>query len=119
MCHVPSATDLICYIFTSGTTGLPKACPIKHSRYMDKSVNTHVLPVFLYRFYAMQNGLKGIAQIKPNDVIYNALPLYHTSGGVLAPGQMLISGATLVIRKTFSASHFWTDCIEHKCTVSE
>ena len=57
-------------------------------------------------------------RIREDDVVYNTLPQYHTSGGVIASGQMLILGCTMVLRSKFSASNFWTDCIKHKCTVS-
>ena len=59
-----------------------------------------------------------MAEIRPDDVVYCTLPLYHTNGGMLSSGQMLFTGATLVIRKKFSASNFWLDCIKYKCTVS-
>lgn len=51
------------------------------------------------------------------DVLYDCLPLYHTAGGVVGVGQMIIAGTTLVIKKKFSASRFWDDCVEYKCTV--
>lgn len=34
-------------------------------------------------------------------------------------GQGLIHGMTVVIRKKFSASKFWDDCIKYNCTVSK
>lgn len=52
------------------------------------------------------------------DVLYDCLPLYHTAGGVVGVGQMIVAGTTLVIKKKFSASRFWDDCVEYKCTVS-
>ena len=70
------------------------------------------------RFFGLQSGIHTFAQILPEDTIYCSLPLYHTNGGVLSSGQMLFYGSTLVIRKKFSASNFWSDCIKYKCTVS-
>ena len=67
----------------------------------------------------MYLGITLCAEVRPDDVIYCTLPLYHTNGGVLCAGQMLSVGATLVIRKKFSASNFWLDCIKYKCTVRE
>lgn len=32
-------------------------------------------------------------------------------------GQCLIHGLTVVIRKKFSASRFWDDCVKYRCTV--
>ena len=55
--------------------------------------------------------------IYPNDVVYVTLPLYHSSGCYIATGQMLFNGCTIVLKKSFSASSFWPDCIQHKCTV--
>lgn len=32
-------------------------------------------------------------------------------------GQCLINGLTVVVKKKFSASRFWEDCIKYNCTV--
>lgn len=32
-------------------------------------------------------------------------------------GQCLIYGMTVVLRKKFSASCFWDDCVQYNCTV--
>lgn len=32
-------------------------------------------------------------------------------------GQCLIHGITVVVKKKFSASRFWEDCIKYNCTV--
>ena len=66
----------------------------------------------------MAFGIHLFASTTPDDVIYNSLPLYHTNGGILASGQMLLWGSTLVMRKKFSASNFFIDCVKYKCTVS-
>ena len=54
--------------------------------------------------------------LKKNDVAYVSLPLYHTAGGVLGAGMFLME-LTVVLRKKFSVTHFWTDIIKHDCTV--
>ena len=56
--------------------------------------------------------------VRPDDIVYVALPLYHMTGGVLGAGQMLCFGATVVMRRKFSVTHFWDDCVKYKCTVS-
>ncbi|EYB83660.1 hypothetical protein Y032_0331g2714 [Ancylostoma ceylanicum] len=95
--------DPLCYIFTSGTTGMPKPAVIKHFRY----------------FYIATSGECAFG-IKPKtDRIYVCLPLYHTSAGVLGIGQTILHGATCVIRGKFSARNFWKDCVMKKCTVSQ
>uniref|UniRef100_A0AAX7UN97 Very long-chain fatty acid transport protein n=1 Tax=Astatotilapia calliptera TaxID=8154 RepID=A0AAX7UN97_ASTCA len=88
------------YIYTSGTTGMPKAAVVVHSRY--------------YRIAAFGFHSFGL---RPDDIIYNCLPLYHSAGNIMGLGQCLLFGLTAVIRRKFSASHFWDDCVKHNCTV--
>jgi solute carrier family 27 fatty acid transporter 1/4 len=47
------------------------------------------------------------------------MPLYHSASGMLGLGQALLSGTTVVIRKKFSASNFWSDCIKYNVTVAQ
>jgi fatty-acyl-CoA synthase len=82
-----SIEDRALYIFTSGTTGLPKAANVSHARVMQWS-----------HWFA---GMMGAGQ---TDRMYNCLPMYHSIGGVLAPGATLVSGGAVVIREKFSAS---------------
>ena len=56
--------------------------------------------------------------ITPSDRIYDTLPLYHSAGGVLGIGQMIVRGCTIIVRPKFSASQYWTDCIKYQATVS-
>lgn len=74
-------SDPFLYIFTSGTTGLPKASKISHTRYY---LGCIPMPVVCY--------------LRPGDRVYNCLPLYHSAAGMLGVGGALTSGATLVIR---------------------
>lgn len=90
------------YIYTSGTTGLPKAAVITHSRYIFIAAAIH-----------------HIAAFRDEDVFYTALPLYHTAGGVMSVGQALLFGSTVVLRRKFSASAFFADCVRHQCTVAQ
>jgi solute carrier family 27 (fatty acid transporter), member 1/4 len=57
--------------------------------------------------------------ILPSDRVYISMPLYHTSAGIIGIGQMLITGCGCAIRKKFSASNFWKDCVKYECTVSQ
>uniref|UniRef100_A0A669D2Q0 Long-chain-fatty-acid--CoA ligase n=1 Tax=Oreochromis niloticus TaxID=8128 RepID=A0A669D2Q0_ORENI len=88
------------YIYTSGTTGMPKAAVVVHSRY--------------YRITAFGFHSFGL---RPDDIMYNCLPLYHSAGNIMGIGQCLLFGLTVVIRRKFSASRFWDDCVKHNCTV--
>jgi len=95
-------TDKLLYIFTSGTTGLPKAAVIKHSRFL---------------FFTM--GIHNFVGISDDEVIYDPLPMYHTAGGMLGVGQALIHGSTAVLRRKFSAKSYWADCARYNCTAAQ
>lgn len=97
----PSHHDELLYIYTSGTTGMPKAAVITHSRYIYIAAAIHK-----------------VADFRDEDVFYSPLPLYHTAAGCMSIGQMLIFGSTVVIRKKFSASAFFSDCAKYNATVS-
>ncbi|HMA74229.1 MAG TPA: long-chain-acyl-CoA synthetase [Xanthobacteraceae bacterium] len=92
--------DKALFIFTSGTTGLPKAANINHFRLMLAS-----------------HAFAGVMNTGPNDCMYDSLPMYHTSGGVLAIGATLIGGGKVFIREKFSAREFWDDMVRHGCTL--
>ncbi|KAB0797360.1 hypothetical protein PPYR_08354 [Photinus pyralis] len=94
--------DSLLYIYTSGTTGLPKAAVISNSRYIFIVVGIHYVGGF-----------------RSSDRFYTSLPLYHTAGGCMAMGQMLLFGCTIVLRKKFSASSYFTDCKKYNCTVAQ
>lgn len=100
--HKGCYTDRLFYVYTSGTTGLPKAAIITHSR-------------FIWMGSAIHNMLK----VRDDDVIYTCLPLYHTAAGILSVCQVFVFGNTLAIRRKFSASKFWEDCIKYNATVSQ
>lgn len=88
------------YIFTSGTTGLPKA-----------SITTH-LKVFRSGSHM---GLT-VMNLTSDDVFYCALPFYHSNALTLALSGALMSGATLAIGRKFSASGFWDECRRYGAT---
>lgn len=94
--------DSLLYIYTSGTTGLPKAAVISNSRYIFIVV-----------------GIYHMAGFKGSDRFYTSLPLYHTAGGCMAMGQMLIFGCTIVLRRKFSASAYFADCKKYNCTIAQ
>jgi fatty-acyl-CoA synthase len=98
----PSLTteDRCLFIYTSGTTGVPKAANINH-----------------YRVQAIMYAFSAAMRVAPDDRIYICLPLYHTSGGVLAAGAALTAGASAFIREKFSASQFWDDVVGNDCTL--
>lgn len=98
--HVVSSLKSTClYIFTSGTTGLPKAAVISQLQVLKGSVG-------LWAFGCTAD-----------DIIYITLPLYHSSGALLGIGGCVELGATCVLKKKFSASQFWNDCKKYNVTV--
>lgn len=50
--------------------------------------------------------------------LYGSDNLYLSTGNIVGVGQCIIHGMTVVIRKKFSASRFWDDCVKYNCTVS-
>jgi len=84
--------DTALFIYTSGTTGLPKAARITHTR-----ARTYM------RAFAGGTGATS------KDTLYNVLPLYHSTGGLVGVGSMLLNGGRIVTRRRFSATHFWPD----------
>jgi fatty-acyl-CoA synthase len=92
--------DKALFIFTSGTTGLPKAANINH-----------------FRLMLATNGFAGVMNTRPDDVMYDCLPMYHTVGGLLATGAVLVAGGRVFIRERFSAREFWDDVVREGCTL--
>jgi fatty-acyl-CoA synthase len=86
--------------YTSGTTGLPKATRITHARIVEWSF-----------------WFAGMMAASQDDRLYNCLPMYHSVGGVVAVGSMLVVGGCVVVRERFSACRFWNDIVEAQCTV--
>jgi fatty-acyl-CoA synthase len=88
------------YIYTSGTTGLPKAAKVSH-----------------YRLMQWSHWFAGMMDTQPQDRMFNCLPLYHSVGGVVATFATLVNGGAVVIRPRFSASDFWRDVRDERCTL--
>jgi fatty-acyl-CoA synthase len=49
--------------------------------------------------------------------MYDCLPMYHSIGGVVAIGALLVRGGSVVIREKFSAGEFWDDIAKWDCTL--
>lgn len=92
--------DLYAYIFTSGTTGLPKAGKITHARAFTAA----------YGFGRFTLGLG------EGDVLYVCLPLFHSSGFLIGAGSTLLTGTTLALARRLSVSRFWDDVCDHEAT---
>jgi fatty-acyl-CoA synthase len=99
-CAAPEIERIALYIYTSGTTGLPKAAKVSH-----------------YRVMQWSHWFAGLLDTGPSDRMFDCLPLYHSVGGVVATGATLVGGGAVVIRPRFSASDFWRDVRDERCTL--
>ncbi|WP_446665905.1 long-chain-acyl-CoA synthetase [Flexivirga sp. B27] len=99
-CEQIVAHEKAFYIFTSGTTGMPKASVMSHFRWLKSYSGLGALGV----------------RLKSTDTMYCPLPLYHNNAVTVALGAVLVSGASMAIAPKFSASRFWDDCIRYDAT---
>ncbi|HTJ84035.1 MAG TPA: long-chain-acyl-CoA synthetase [Polyangiaceae bacterium] len=100
---VPPVTlgdDLYALVYTSGTTGLPKAGRITHARAFTAA----------YGFGRFTLGLG------ERDVVYVCLPLFHSSGFLIGAGGALLTGATLALSRKLSVSRFWDEVCDTGAT---
>lgn len=95
-------SDSLCYIYTSGTTGLPKAAYQDHSRY-----------------YMGSNMATFGCGVTTEDRVYSCLPMYHSSSMWMAVGAAINVGCSVIVRKKFSATNFWSDCVRYKATCAQ
>jgi fatty-acyl-CoA synthase len=94
------AKDKAFLIFTSGTTGAPKA-----------SVMTH------YRWLRAMGGSGALGmRLKSSDTLYCCLPLYHNTALTVAVSGVISAGATLAIGRSFSPSRFWDEVTRYEAT---
>ncbi|AYC34014.1 long-chain-acyl-CoA synthetase [Pseudomonas cavernae] len=87
-------------IFTSGTTGLPKAARYSHMRWMSSG-----------------DVMEETLQVTPEDVFYCCLPLYHGAAATSVTSTALRAGASIVVRRKFSVREFWKDVNRHDISV--
>lgn len=86
----PAALHLL--LFTSGSTGAPKAVRVSQRRLAESAS-------------AMARG----GAFGPGDVLYCAMPMFHGNALNSCVMPAVASGATLVLRRRFSASGFAAD----------
>ncbi len=59
----------------------------------------------------------GMLDTRPDDRMYDCLPMYHSVGGIVATGALLVNGGSVVIRERFSTRDFWDDVVDTECTL--
>eukprot|EP00514_Thraustochytrium_sp_LLF1b_P010210 CAMPEP_0184542000 /NCGR_PEP_ID=MMETSP0199_2-20130426/1736_1 /TAXON_ID=1112570 /ORGANISM="Thraustochytrium sp., Strain LLF1b" /LENGTH=629 /DNA_ID=CAMNT_0026935759 /DNA_START=161 /DNA_END=2050 /DNA_ORIENTATION=- len=93
--------DTFGFVYTSGTTGLPKACIITNQKFLLNSFSCRTF---------------GVSE---KDTMYTCLPLYHSSGLLLGFGSTVVTGSTFAMARRFSASRFMQDCAETGATAAQ
>ena len=86
------ASTLYLLIFTSGTSGAPKACLCSQGR-----------------LAASGSVLAQMLELSADEVCYCAMPLFHSNALTANWVPALAAGATCVLRRKFSASGFLED----------
>jgi citronellyl-CoA synthetase len=90
--------DRALYIFTSGTTGLPKAAVLSHQRFLSSAIGSAKLTL----------------QLDLGDRIYLCLPLFHGTAILVGFGGALCSGCSIFLRRSFSASQFLNEVRQYQ-----
>jgi len=88
------------YIFTSGTTGLPKAAHIR---------NSHTLSSII-------SWGKMAMHMQPEDVLYISLPLFHSNAIQIGWASAIAGGSAVALARRFSVSNFWKDIVKYGAT---
>lgn len=84
--------ELAMLLFTSGTTGHPKAARITNRRLVSAALWGAVA-----------------CELTPRQTVYCCLPLHHATGILAAVGSALVGGARLALAPRFSVATFWGD----------
>lgn len=92
----PAPDDLSLLLFTSGSTGAPKAVRMSQGR-------------------AAGNDGRRMG-FGPDDALYCAMPMFHGNALCSMVFPAMGTGASLVLKRRFSASAFLADLHEHHCT---
>ena len=96
----PPAADMpMQLLFTSGTTGDPKAILMPHGRWVETAV---LLPK--------------LCGWQPDEKPYSGLSLTHANAQVLTLGASLVNGVPCVLSRRFTKSRLWDITRKHGCT---
>lgn len=94
------ARETLLNMFTSGTTGLPKAVKVSHAR-AQRYMHSFSVPM----------------HARPDDRMLMVLPMYHATGGLVGVGTALVNGGAVIVEKGFSARNFWNTAVQTGATM--
>jgi len=91
-------------LYTSGTTGLPKACRLCNDYFFSAGE----------RYLAAGGSLR----IEPGcERLYNPLPLFYANGFAISNMAMILSGGCMIIPDRFHPGSFWADLVATRATI--
>jgi fatty-acyl-CoA synthase len=85
-------SDIFLLLFTSGTSGAPKAVLCTHRK-----------------LHLISQNIVSLAGLEGDSVSYQVMPLFHSNGLFTGFAPTLLVGATAALRRRFSASGFIDD----------
>lgn len=95
-----TSSDVAVLMYTSGTTGLPKACMLSHAYQINVARAYHEAE-----------------WVASGERVYTALPLYHAAGQLTALMTALYAGGAVAFPSRFRASRFMADAAEYGATM--
>ncbi|MGW0182215.1 AMP-binding protein [Nocardia sp. NPDC003345] len=98
--HRPAPGDPSILLFTSGSTGSPKACVLSN-------------------YYVVRQAEIFVEQLRltADDVLFTPFPLFHADAAIFTVAPALGLGATAALVQRFSASQFWNQIRKYSATV--
>ena len=99
--ELPPHHALKAIMYTSGTTGASKGVMVTQA----------------HAYNYAHNGID-LMELKPGDVYYAPLPLFHIAGQWAMVYAAIIGGAAAVITERFSVERFWEDARRFNATVT-
>lgn len=100
----PGLLSEVSLLYTSGTTGRPKACILTNDYYLTAG-----------QCYLDYGGALTIEA--GTDRIYNPLPLFHMNAGTVSFMCMLLSGGCQIIPDRFHPTTWWQEVVETRATI--
>ena len=97
--HDSDAETVGLHMYTSGTTGPPKAVECQHENWTISAIDFQKRMGFTVE-----------------DTLFTALPLFHANAQIYSTLGAAAAGAEVVIYERFSSSNWWDWCREHGVT---